>query len=337
MRAFIHFSVLLGFLLLTACSSRAQDQNNPLDLLNDEDGQDALELSDASDSQDENEEEIEPPRLRVATFNVHRFFDTRCDTGSCDGYDYEALPSAASFAAQAQSIADGILELDPDIILLQEIESQACVDALKGRLPGYQSMILGETYYAASVDVAIFAKYPTLGAHGYRDRVLIREDGSTTNFAREFLRLDFALSDEAQAEAEPDLIVFVAHFISKASDDPERRLLEAQAAAEIVNQTAADHPQALVVFGGDLNDTPGSDPINAIEEAGLVRLLAELPDAETYTYWYNGWGSNLDHLFVAPGHQERYQSGSVEVHTDGPKEGYADSDHAAVSAEFSLP
>lgn len=46
----------------------------------------------------------------IVTFNVRRCFDANCDSG--------------------QSLAAAILAFDADIVILQEVENQNCIDAL---------------------------------------------------------------------------------------------------------------------------------------------------------------------------------------------------------------
>ena len=58
-------------------------------------------------------------QVRVATFNVHRLFDTVCDSNNCGGKNYEPLPSKAEYDAQIADIARSISPIDADIVLLQ--------------------------------------------------------------------------------------------------------------------------------------------------------------------------------------------------------------------------
>ena len=74
-------------------------------------------------------------KLRVATFNVREFFDTRCDTRACNG-SFEEQPSQSIFDAKAKQLALGIESLGADIVLLQEVESSSCLDALVSNLQG---------------------------------------------------------------------------------------------------------------------------------------------------------------------------------------------------------
>ncbi|MDB4941472.1 MAG: endonuclease/exonuclease/phosphatase, partial [Labilithrix sp.] len=275
-----------------------------------------------------------PGLLRVATFNVHRFFDTVCDTGACGPDDYEAVSSPAQFAAQAAQLATGIMTIDPDVIALEEVEDQACLDALTAELASrgasYPIAHLGELGFAGSVDVAILARHGTLDAvKTHHDAPLTRPDGSHTTFARELLELRMTFG------ARP-VVMFAAHFRSQVDDDPGRRLAEAGATRDIMSGVAAELPGALVVLGGDLNAAPGSDAVNALEEGGaLVRVAGDLPVADQGTYLYAGSRTALDHVFVVRGQASRYRAMSAHVYREGTR-GLAGSDHAALSADFTI-
>ncbi|MDX9723513.1 MAG: endonuclease/exonuclease/phosphatase family protein [Myxococcota bacterium] len=278
------------------------------------------------------------PTLTVATFNVHRFFDTVCDSRRCGAGEYEALLDELSLDARARELAFGMAGLDADIVLFQEIESQSNVDAisryLSERLP---VAVIGETAGTASLDVGIFTNAALLETRRHRDAVLTTEDGTTTRFAREFFELHLAWTQSARDTQQPDVIVFVAHFVSKASDPGPRRLAEAQKACEIITQTLSQYPQALMIFGGDLNDTPGSAPINALEQCPGLRRTGNEIDAESMTtYTYNGVGSALDHIFVGATAGGAYVEGSARVFRDSWSGGYAGSDHGALRVVFEL-
>ena len=66
----------------------------------------------------------------MATWNVARFFDTTCDSGRCGADAFEEIPSAAQFRVKVATVADAVASLNADIVLLQEVESAACLDAL---------------------------------------------------------------------------------------------------------------------------------------------------------------------------------------------------------------
>lgn len=270
---------------------------------------------------------VAPPQLRVVTFNVHRFFDTVCQSGACAPGDYEEQPTQAEFDAKADLLASAIREFGAHVVVLQEIETQACLDALEARLsdvlPG---AALAETGPAASVDVAVMTSGTITQTVSHRDTVLTRPDGSTTVFSRDFFEVHLLVAGRP-------VVAFAAHFRSKANDDPGRRLAEAQAAHALVQAAAQAQPGAVVVFGGDLNDVPGSPPLLALEsDAQLLRVASDKPVAEQATYLYGGVGEAIDHLFFAKAGAGSYVAGSAKVlHLS------AGSDHDPLAADFLLP
>lgn len=268
--------------------------------------------------------------ILVATYNVRLFFDTVCDSDQCGPGQYEQALTEGDFREKASNVAAAIGQLGADIVFLQEIEKDSCLDELQGYLalaPPYPVQILGETGYDASLDVGILARGAFIERRNHRQTGIPHPDGGTTYFTREFLEvhLDFGGAR---------VIVFTSHFKSKTGDDPGRRLAEAEAAHEIITERAREFPNALVVFGGDLNDLPGSEPLEALESSGLLlRVAGELSDQEAATYLYEGAPEAIDHLFLATQSAGEYISGSVNV-VHGNSFGLGDSDHAALRAAF---
>jgi predicted extracellular nuclease len=286
----------------------------------------------ARDAGPTGQEDAGPPtlQLRVGTLNTRRFFDPTCDTGQCGPGAYEEQPSQAAFESKADTLANGIRQMGVDIILLQEVETQASLDALQARLGDlYSVFVLGEIGTAASVDVAVMARGNLVQVERHRDIPLTRPDGTATTFSREFL--------EVQLNVDGRLVVaFCAHFRSKFNDDPGRRVAEARTAHAIVTSRTTGFPGALIVMGGDLNDTPDSEPLQALTSDGkLLRVAEELvPDDATYSY--AGDLQAIDHLLLASPSAATFVPGTAQVF--GPvASGYAGSDHAALKAVFRLP
>lgn len=275
-----------------------------------------------------------PGFIRVATFNLHRYFDTVCDSGQCGAGAYEDVMSQDMFDAVTAKLAAGIAKIDPDIISVEEMETQRCLDALVAKLAAlgktYPIAHLGETGGAGSVDVAILARGTLTEIKTHRDVPIVEADGTMTTFTRELLEVRMTFGAQS-------VIMFGAHFRSQVMDDPARRLAEAKAAQAIVAKTSTDLPTALVMLGGDLNDKPGSAPINALEAGGaLLRVASDLPVDAQGTYIYQGTDSALDHIFVGAPQKARYVPLSATVYRDDPRAGYAGSDHAALAADFSI-
>ncbi|MFN0250968.1 MAG: endonuclease/exonuclease/phosphatase family protein [Kofleriaceae bacterium] len=257
---------------------------------------------------------------RVATFNVRRLFDTVCESATCEPGAYEEQPTQGELDARATQIADAIRALDADLISLQEIETQACLDALLARLGDVMPYgVLGETSDVASVDVAILSKTPIERVAGHRAMYPF--------FSRELLEVHVRVGGVP-------VVMLAAHFKAKSNDDPPRRLAEARASATVVNDIAARESDALVILGGDLNDTPGSPPLDAlVVDGGLIRVADDVSDVEQATYSYNGRLQAIDHLLIAPTGASRRISRSVKAWR-GPNGGYGGSDHFALTWNF---
>ena len=264
--------------------------------------------------------------VRVATFNVQRFFDTTCDSGDCGGGAFEPTVTQDQFDAKARAITGAIEAMDAEFILLQEIESEACLDALQSRLGSpYPVAYIGEIDIPGSVDVAVLAEGTLLQVITHRQHAIPLPDGDTTVFSREL--------PEVHIERDGQRIILLPlHFRSKYNDDPARRLAEANAARDIVAEVSANHPEALIILGGDVNDTPGSPPLVALEANDVLDpVYDDLPAHERWTYEYNASQSMIDHLFVAKHSRGLLVAGSTRVlREDGG--GLAGSDHAALIA-----
>ncbi len=271
----------------------------------------------------------DPSDLSIATFNVRRFFDPVCDSGQCGGGDYEEVPTQGQFDYKADTIAEAIAGMQADVVILEEVETRTCLDALSERLGDtYPTAILGETGFAASVDVAVLSRFPLVEVRRHADEPLPRPSGGQTWFSREFL--------EVHLDAEGHrLIVFAAHFKAKIDDDPERRLAEATRAREIVDAAATANPDALIVLGGDLNDTPDSPPLQTLLAGGGMERVAEELVPEDWTYTYQGARQAIDHLRLstaATGGQ--HLPGSTRVFRGEGNDGYGGSDHCALRSSF---
>jgi endonuclease/exonuclease/phosphatase family metal-dependent hydrolase len=147
-----------------------------------------------------------------------------------------------------------------------------------------------------------------------------------TSFSRDLLELHFDIEGRR-------VIVFNAHFKAKTNDDPDRRYAEGAGTREVIMERIAEFPNALILLGGDLNDTPGSAPISALEgNGGLSRVAAEL-GAEAATYVWQDRPQIIDHIYVAETPGGEYIPGSSRVVRTSDR-GLAGSDHAGVRASF---
>jgi predicted extracellular nuclease len=320
--------VLAGFSATAACSDQSTPGGSPPPVVvPPEAGADAAGAAEAGVSR-------RPGVIRVGTFNVHRYFDTVCDSGRCAAGDFEEAPSQATFDAVTTKLAKGIALIDPDVIALEEVETSRCLDALVAKLASlgkdFPIAHLGEIGTPGSVDVAILARGALTEIKTHRDTPIKEANGTTTTFSRELLEVRMTFGPKS-------VVMFAAHFRSQVADDPARRLAEAKAAQAIVSKVSTDLPDALVLLGGDLNDKPGSDPINALEMGGaLLRVAKDVPPDDQATYVFQGVKSAIDHVFVGAPQAARYVAKSATAYRDDARGGFAGSDHAALAADFSI-
>jgi uncharacterized protein len=111
------------------------------------------------------------------------------------------------------------------------------------------------------------------------------------------------------------VFVIANHFVSKGGDDPlfgrfqpiqePSAVQRGQQAAEVrdfVDQLVAADRRAKVAVVGDLNDFDFSGTVNTITSTGsLVDLPRTLPQAERYTYVFQGNSEVLDHILLSKG------------------------------------
>lgn len=277
------------------------------------------------------EPETLPDTLRIATWNVHNYFDTTCDSPSgCGGTNYEPYVTDISYRTKMLSVADGIKRIDADVLLLQEIEKESCLVDVQNWLgvknyPGYAFGELGTT---AGLDVAILTRGTITNVLKYRDQYWIPQaDGSQKRLARELLGAEITLPNGIS------LTAFTTHFVSKATDsEGSRRLGEARLTRDILDTYISEHPGRLVVFGGDLNDFPDSEQIQTLSEDEHLRSVAEKIEGPVTTW---GDSATFDYLFYTSPDAENLRSSEVICETYR-EQGLSSSDHCAVKAIFKM-
>ncbi len=108
------------------------------------------------------------------------------------------------------------------------------------------------------------------------------------------------------------VFVVVNHFASKGGDQPlfghfqpPQRLSEVQrhAQAQVVNDFVdailAVDPSANVIVLGDINDFEFSETVSILEGGVLTSLMSTLPQAERYSYVFEGNSQVLDQILVS--------------------------------------
>lgn len=281
----------------------------------------------------ESPESATPPasqaQVRVATFNVHRLFDTVCDSKNCGGKNYEPQPSQEEYDAQIADIARSIRTIDADIVLLQEIEKESSVIDLQNALSIYHAYAFGECGYRASLDVAILTRGTIDAVETYRSGYSYTDPtGKPRPLSRELIRADIDLNGIK-------ISAFTTPLVSRVSDPTgARRRAEAAYTQQVIADFAAQNPRRFIVFGGDLNDTPTDTTVIDLEKDGiLIRDAKNLPPATVYT-----WGNKVafDHLFHnAP--LSPHWAKTARICNDTPATGLGTSDHCALKSTYTFP
>jgi len=109
------------------------------------------------------------------------------------------------------------------------------------------------------------------------------------------------------------LYVIANHFNSKGGDDPllgrnqppkrsseTQRNQQAQLVADFITKVRAIDTNARIAVAGDLNDFDFSATLAKLTAVGMTDLPSTLPDAERYTYVFEGNSQVLDHILISP-------------------------------------
>jgi uncharacterized protein len=108
------------------------------------------------------------------------------------------------------------------------------------------------------------------------------------------------------------VFVVANHFNSKSGDQPlfghfqppvfsseVQRLQQAQVVHNFVADILTADPKANVIVLGDLNDFQFSNPVTTLAGSLLNDLVNTLPEAERYTYVFEGNSETLDHILLS--------------------------------------
>ena len=120
------------------------------------------------------------------------------------------------------------------------------------------------------------------------------------------------------------VFVVALHFASKGGDDPlfgrfqpptriseVQRHAQAQVVNEFVDRILAVDPRANVVVLGDINDFDFSETVNLLEGGVLTTLMDTLPQAERYSYVFEGNSQVLDQILVTNGTIPAFRSSTT--------------------------
>lgn len=194
-----------------------------------------------------------------------------------------------------------IKEVNPDILITVEIENRPTLEKFNEQVLKAQ-FNLDYKYYMAidgnderGIDLGILSKYPIDQIRSHVDD--LNANGSKT-FSRDCPEYDVILPNNQR------IVIIPNHFKSKRNGDDQaskdRRTLQAKKALDIAKN--ALERSNYILIGGDLNDTPDSDPIKELLKDGFVDVM----DHNTYptdrpgTYNTGLATSKIDYLIMSP-------------------------------------
>ncbi len=147
------------------------------------------------------------------------------------------------------------------------------------------------------------------------------------------------------------IYVVVAHFNSKSGDDPlfsvnqppmlkseKQRIEIAQVVNDFVDSILTADANANIVVLGDLNDFEFSTAISDTLAADVLHnLMTDIPEADRYTYVYQGNSQVLDHILVSNNLKDGAEAEVVHLNADYGYSWNRASDHDPVVARITLP
>jgi predicted extracellular nuclease len=228
--------------------------------------------------------------LTVVDWNAHDFFDTLGTIGN------DAL-SAADYQLKRQAIGAAIKAMNPDVIVLQEIENKTVLDDLN-------QVELGGVYTARWLfntgdirELALLSKITPDDVISHEGDIFPGPGGLNYDYTRDCLEVHLTVNGHK-------VVLLGVHFKSKAPpDNPDRRLAEAQHTRAIADAITAQDPTTAIVVLGDYNDFPASPPYLAVQGAApnlFFDVAESAPAAERYSFIFQGVKQLIDHQMANP-------------------------------------
>lgn len=257
-------------------------------------------------------------KISMATWNLENFFDTN------DDYYKDEVLSERQYGDKLNRLGSVIKGINADIVGVQEIETQGCLEDLAER-SGYPYIV----FYPGNdkirgINVGVMSKIPIRNYVSHaKDR--FGSNGSRGAFSRDCLEVHFKHTS--------NFTLLVNHLKSKlgGEESDAKRFQQAQRVVEI-----AEGLQSLpVAICGDLNDEPDSKALKPLTTCPfLTDVLGHLPRERRLSFFSKRYKSALDYIFVNNRLKPAIVPGSARVYNT--QEAGAASDHRPVRVDFDL-
>lgn len=291
------------------------------------------------------------PGLRLVTWNLDELFDFNDDPLTQD-----PVLSTAEYQRRLQKRALAIHQAlgEPALLAVQEVENRAVLEALAARpeIAAPYGVAWLEGADRRGLDVALLYRRDQVeirslearqGCTHLNDGLEPDGNGDPQN-PQNWPTCDSdgdGAPDGSRLFSRPPLVVqavflvppavgqevwlIINHWKSRVEDTNEipytlpRRSEQARFVAALGGELRAAHPGAALAILGDLNDLPGSPPLEALSAARFANLLPGLPPGERYTYVYQGMSQPLDHILIDPaGAGGWFEVGAARIGADFP-------------------
>jgi len=269
--------------------------------------------------------------LRILNWNTHNFLNDKNDSSAPD----EVVISSSQYTAHRKAVGAVISALDPDIAVLAEVENTPVLEDLDATELGgaYSGVALVDGNDPRGIDVGVLSKVALGDVVSHKDETftLAGTGGPPYQYSRDCLEVHLVFNGRP-------IVLLAVHFKAKTPpDDPDKRLAEAQHTRAIADALAVKDPGTAIVILGDYNDVPGSPAYLAIAGAQAdtyVDAADSAPEADRWTFDFNGKLELVDHQMQNPLLYERLDAMSVVIPHGGDVD--AASDHAPMMATYEV-
>ncbi len=186
---------------------------------------------------------------------------------------------------QRKNTARVILENNPDVICLQEVENLETLKQFNSKYLNrkYPYAMLIDGNDLRQIDVGILSK---LEIGGVRTHQFDKDDKGEI-FSRDCLEADIFLDKKGTKI----LTLFVNHFKSRLGGEEktsEKRERQVKRVVEIIQERFdTEINKANFIVLGDFNDTPDADCLKGLLDGSLVEnVVARLPKSEQWTHYW---------------------------------------------------
>ncbi|ELS53085.1 endonuclease/exonuclease/phosphatase family protein [Streptomyces viridochromogenes] len=288
-----------------------------------------------------------------------RLFQTSGRPGSAD-FEVRILANGrknwAGWAELVREDLDGdavrntgkvVVEVDAAILLTVEVEDRLTLQRFNEQIVGgsadgkaYPYSMLIDGNDTRGIDIGVLSRYPI---RSVRPHIFDPHPDGSGNplFSRDCPEFEI----EIDAGKKP-LWLLGNHLKSKSNDNPKLRQAQAERVAALYKAALERSPH--VVVAGDLNDSPGSKPVDALLATGLQDVMSH-PGYKGLPGTFGECDSprqKIDYLMLSPQLWSKVQHVGLEtrgIRADGIKsfnsvtsKTNAASDHAALYADLDL-